>query len=146
MLRILRPIYDAIRAHGEQTYPRECCGALLGKRSKAGWYVEQCVETGNMYTDLGHNHYQISPLDLMGIERKSRELGLEIAGFYHSHPDHPAQWSQSDISEAHWIGCSYAITAVEHGKAILTKSFTLTGTTEETKQFEPETIEIVDVS
>ncbi len=63
-------------------------------------------------------------------------------GFYHSHPDHPAQWSPTDFAEAHWIGCSYVITAVEKGKAAITNSFLLTGTTEEDKKFSDQAIEI----
>ena len=53
----------------------------------------------------------------MKIQRQARGLGLDIVGFYHSHPDHPAQWSTTDFAEAHWLGCSYIITSVEQGKA-----------------------------
>jgi proteasome lid subunit RPN8/RPN11 len=67
---------------------------------------------------------------------------LDIGGFYHSHPDHPAQWSQTDFAEAHWLGCSYVITEVTNGKAATTNSFRLAGDTEENKQFEQESIEI----
>jgi proteasome lid subunit RPN8/RPN11 len=74
------------------------------------------------------------------IERDARRQGLGIAGFYHSHPDHPAQWSSTDLAEAHWLGCSYVITAVAQGKATVTNSFQLAGASEEDKRFEPETI------
>ena len=67
---------------------------------------------------------------------------MEIVGFYHSHPDHPAQWSPTDFAEAHWINCSYVITAVERGKAAITNSFLLLGTTEDDKKFHDEAIEI----
>ena len=63
-------------------------------------------------------------------------------GFYHSHPDHPAQWSQTDFAEAHWLGCSYIITSVEHGKAATTNSFLLSGTAEDDKNFKDEAIQI----
>jgi proteasome lid subunit RPN8/RPN11 len=63
-------------------------------------------------------------------------------GFYHSHPDHPAKWSQTDLTEAHWIGCSYVITSVEKGKAAITNSFLLTGTMEEDKRFEDEEVRV----
>jgi proteasome lid subunit RPN8/RPN11 len=76
------------------------------------------------------------------VQRQARGLGLDIVGFYHSHPDHPAQWSKTDFVEAHWVGCSYIITAVEKGKAATTNSFLLTGTGEEDKQFIDEPIEI----
>jgi proteasome lid subunit RPN8/RPN11 len=67
---------------------------------------------------------------------------LDIVGFYHSHPDHPAQWSQTDFAEAHWVGCSYIITEIAGGKAAITNSFLLTGTGEDDKQFNDEPVEI----
>lgn len=144
ILHLPRTIYEAIRAHGERTYPCECCGVLLGSASEAGWQVALIVEAGNTRTDSAHNRYQISPVELMKVERKAHELGLSIAGFYHSHPDHPARWSQTDFAEAHWLGCSYVIPAIENGRAAQTNSFSLTGTSEETKQFKPESISVDD--
>jgi hypothetical protein len=58
-------IYEQIRAHGERTYPDECCGALLGRSTPAGWQVEAVVETGNSRTDSPHNRFRIPPLDLV---------------------------------------------------------------------------------
>jgi proteasome lid subunit RPN8/RPN11 len=72
------------------------------------------------------------------IQREGRERGFEIVGFYHSHPDHPAQWSKTDLAEAHWIGCSYVITSVQQRTADQTNSFVLCGTDEENKRFENE--------
>ena len=63
-----------------------------------------------------HNRYNIAPEELIKIQRQARKLGLDIVGFYHSHPDHPAQWSQTDFAEAHWVGCSYVITRVDRAK------------------------------
>jgi proteasome lid subunit RPN8/RPN11 len=137
-------VYQAIRAHGEETYPHECCGALLGRSTGDGWWIEASVKAGNMRTDSAHNRYQIAPVELVKIEREARNKGLSIAGFYHSHPDHPAQWSQTDFAEAHWLGCSYVITAVAQGKAAVTNSFLLAGTTEEDKRFEQETIDVTE--
>ena len=148
VLRLSKAIYDAIRAHGEETYPHECCGALLGRPNSDGcpdgWSIEASVKAGNARTDSAHDRYQISPRELVKIERESRLRGLSIAGFYHSHPDHPAQWSQTDLAEAHWLGCSYVITAIENGKAAATNSFRLAGETEENKRFEVEPIEVKD--
>jgi proteasome lid subunit RPN8/RPN11 len=148
-LRLTRALYDAIRAHGEETYPRECCGALLGRFMAAsseagGWVVEDAVRAENTRTDSAHNRYQIAPAELVKIEREARHRGLDIAGFYHSHPDHPAQWSQTDLEEAHWLGCCYAITAVAQGKATITNSFFLAGLREEEKRFETQTIDVTD--
>jgi proteasome lid subunit RPN8/RPN11 len=143
MLRIHYADYEALRAHGEETYPNECCGVLLGKNvAGEGNHVRQIVRAGNTRTDSAHNRYNISPQELVKIQRQARGLGLDIVGFYHSHPDHPARWSTTDFAEAHWLGCSYVITAVERGKAATTNSFLLTGTTEEDKSFGDEAIEI----
>jgi proteasome lid subunit RPN8/RPN11 len=143
-LLLTKAVFEAIRVHGEETYPHECCGALLGRPGQHGWAVTDSVRAGNTRTDSAHNRYQIAPIELVRIQRSAREKGLEIAGFYHSHPDHPAQWSQTDFAEAHWLGCSYVITSVAKGKATTTNSFLLTGTTEEDKRFEQETIDVQD--
>jgi proteasome lid subunit RPN8/RPN11 len=146
VLRIAAPVYEAIRTHGEETYPHECCGALLGHQTSDGWRIESAVKAGNTRTDSAHNRYNISPLELVKIEREARKSGLSIGGFYHSHPDHPAQWSPTDFAEAHWIGCSYVITAVAQGNATVTNSFFLAGTTEEDKRFDNESIEVFEAA
>ncbi len=145
-LRLPCDVYEAIRAHGEETYPNECCGALLGRPGTEGWVVTAAIRAGNTRTDSAHNRYHIAPIELVKIEREARGRGLEIAGFYHSHPDHPAQWSATDFAEAHWLGCSYVITQVIQGKAAVTNSFLLAGATEEDKRFEQETIRVDDLS
>jgi proteasome lid subunit RPN8/RPN11 len=137
-------VHDAIRDHGEQTYPHECCGALLGVPTPEGWRVADSIMAGNTRTDSAHNRYHIAPIELVRIQRSAREKKLEIAGFYHSHPDHPAQWSATDFAEAHWLGCSYVITSVVKGKATVTNSFLLRGATEEDKRFEQQVIEVQD--
>ena len=143
VLRVPQAVYESVRAHGEETYPHECCGALLGNSVAGGsWKIVAAVRAGNTRTDSAHNRYHIAPVELVKIQREARTRGLEIAGFYHSHPDHPAQWSSTDFAEAHWLGCSYVITEVAQGKAAVTNSFLLAGTTEEDKQFVHETIEL----
>ena len=149
MLRIEYADYEALRAHGEETYPNECCGVLLGKNippegdgEAATNHVQKIVRAGNTRTDSAHNRYNIAPQELVKIQRLARGLGLDIVGFYHSHPDHPAQWSTTDFAEAHWLGCSYIITSIEKGKAATTNSFLLSGTAEDDKKFEDEAIQI----
>jgi proteasome lid subunit RPN8/RPN11 len=144
MLRIPGPVLAEIRSHGEQTYPHECCGVLLGRFEDDGSKtVTRSAPCGNTRNDSPQNRYHIDPKELIRIQREGRQRSEDIVGFYHSHPDHPAQWSPTDLAEAHWIGCSYVITSVEKGKSATTNSFVLSGTGEEDKQLLPEPTEVV---
>jgi proteasome lid subunit RPN8/RPN11 len=140
VLKINEPVYRQLREHGEETYPHECCGVLLGKALDNVNEVELAVRAGNTRTDSAHNRYHIAPQELIAIQRQARERDLDIVGFYHSHPDHPARWSSTDLNEAHWFGCSYVITSVDKGKAQQTNSFYLAGAGEDDKRFEDEEI------
>ena len=140
MLRLTAAIYEAMRTHGEETYPHECCGVLLGRSDGGVNTVEAAVRAANTRTDSAHNRYSIAPQELIKIQREGREHGWDIVGFYHSHPDHPAMWSPTDFEEAHWMGCSYVITSTDKGKSVLTNSFLLTGASEEDKKFEDEEV------
>jgi proteasome lid subunit RPN8/RPN11 len=142
MLRISRSHYDALRHHGEETYPYECCGVLLGRFDGDQRVVTSIARCGNTRDDSPHNRYNIDPRELIRIQREGRELGSDILGFYHSHPDHPAMWSATDLAEAHWLGCSYVITSVEKGNAAITNSFELSGTDEKDKRLISEKIEL----
>jgi len=156
MLKIHQSAYVSLRHHAEEAYPHECCGVLLGQfddngaearseaRSEAGpKTVSRIARCGNTRQDSPHNRYHIDPRDLIRIQREGRERGEDIVGFYHSHPDHPAEWSPTDLAEAHWFGCSYVITSVEKGVAVLTNSFELTGTDEADKKFVDEKMIVV---
>ena len=144
MLRLPQSAYASLRLHGEETYPHECCGVLLGQMDDDGVRtVTSTARAGNTRTDSAHNRYNIDPKELIRIQREGRERGEDIIGFYHSHPDHPAQWSQTDLAEAHWFSCSYVITSVEQGKAVLTNAFELTGSAENDKQLVAEKIDVV---
>jgi proteasome lid subunit RPN8/RPN11 len=136
--------YEELRSHGEETYPCECCGVLVGSPAAEGWTVIYAIRASNIRTDSPRNRYAIAPPEIVRIMREAQKDGLEIAGFYHSHPDHPAMWSQTDLAEAHWLGCSYLITGVAAGQAATSDSFILAGTSEEDKQFIPERIELID--
>jgi len=145
MLKIKKTDHASIRRHGEETYPDECCGVLLGRvdDNTGTRVVTSTARCGNTRTDSAHNRYNIDPRELVRIQREGRERGEDIIGFYHSHPDHPARWSSTDLAEAHWLGCSYVITSVEKGKAVLTNSFELTGNDESDKRLSDETVELI---
>jgi proteasome lid subunit RPN8/RPN11 len=142
MLRISQSDFNSLRKHGEETYPHECCGVLLGEMMDNERTVRRVVRCGNTRTDSPQNRYNISPQELIAAQREARESGLDIIGFYHSHPDHPARWSPTDLAEAHWLTCSYVITSVEAGLATRTNSFVLLGESEEDKRFEDELLEL----
>ena len=145
-LKLSRELYDRLRAHGEETYPHECCGILLGQARETALEVADLMRAGNTRTDSAHNRYHIDPRELIAAQREGRRLGLDIVGFYHSHPDHPAMWSATDFAEAHWFGCAYIITAVDGdkrtGQATLTNSFLLTGTGEDDKAFHQQRVDV----
>jgi len=140
MLKLSQSDHELLRRHGEETYPHECCGVLLGRMEDEARVVLTVVRCSNTRSDSPHNRYHIDPKELVRIQRQGRENGEDIVGFYHSHPDHPAQWSSTDLAEAHWIGCSYVITSVEKGSAAKTNSFELTGSGEADKKFKDEEI------
>jgi proteasome lid subunit RPN8/RPN11 len=143
MLRLSQSHYDSLRQHGEETYPHECCGVLLGQMNGDGVRTATSVaRCGNTRNDSPHNRYNIDPKELIRIQKQGRERGEEIIGFYHSHPDHPARWSSTDLAEAHWLGCSYVITSVEKGTAAVTNSFELTGSDEDHKTLQDEEIRV----
>jgi proteasome lid subunit RPN8/RPN11 len=101
-----------IRRHGEETYPHECCGALVG----AGNRVTATVALPNTTEEGPRRRFMVRPSDYRVAEQKAGELGGELLGFYHSHPDHPARPSQYDLDHA-WPTFAYIIVAVASGKS-----------------------------
>ncbi|MGC2208898.1 MAG: M67 family metallopeptidase [Candidatus Korobacteraceae bacterium] len=142
-LRIRSSDFELVRAHGEEAYPRECCGVLVGEFGDGGERtVHGVVRCGNARMDSPEKRYSIDPAELIRVQREARMGGRNIVGFYHSHPDWPARWSSTDLDEAHWTECSYVITSIEKGKAAGTSSFLLRGG-DEAKHFEEEAIEVI---
>jgi proteasome lid subunit RPN8/RPN11 len=125
-LRIDAGDLEQIRAHGEAAYPEECCGVLIGRESadRTEARVERIVAADNERSDSRHNRYVISPQALLKAQREARAGGLEIVGYYHSHPDHPARPSEFDREHA-WPGTSYVIVSIEKGKAVDCRSWRL---------------------
>jgi proteasome lid subunit RPN8/RPN11 len=96
MLILTPSLLDQLRRHGEETYPHECCGVLLGSFEGEDRRVLEVIRCGNTRDDRPQDRYHIDPRELVRIQRQGRERSLDIVGFYHSHPDHPARWSQTD--------------------------------------------------
>ena len=105
-------VATAIREHGQETYPHECCGALVGE----GERVTAVVPLPNTTEEGPRRRFLVRPKDYMLAERRASELGGQLLGFYHSHPDHPARPSQFDLDHA-WPNFAYVIVAVAQGKA-----------------------------
>ena len=118
---------EKIRAHGAETYPYECCGALLGRDSgevrgsdPAKYPVAAEREIVALYPlinrrdDSPRNRFSVTSADVMAAEKEARGHGLDVVGWYHSHPDHPARPSQYDRDHA-WPWYSYIIVSVQNG-------------------------------
>ena len=110
-------VADAIRQHGSETYPNECCGALLGVAGDAGAkQVRALLALDNRREgEAARTRFLISAEDMLQAMKQARAQGLDILGFYHSHPDHPARPSEFDREHA-WPGYSYIIVAVAGGE------------------------------
>src|SRR5580693_1315444 len=118
---------EKIRAHGAQTYPHECCGALLGRDSNAVLESDRREDSlaaareilglfplVNRRDDSPRNRFSVTAQDVLEAEKTAREQGLEVVGWYHSHPDHPAKPSDFDRDHA-WPWYSYIIVSVHAG-------------------------------
>src|ERR1700752_1860277 len=106
-LSMSEQVAQKIRAHGAETYPHECCGALLGRDSSAKEReVLLLFPLLNRRDDSPRNRFSVTPEDVMGAEKAAREQGLDVVGWYPSHPDHPARPSQYDRDHA-WPWYSY---------------------------------------
>ena len=110
-LTITAAVDRAIRAHGEETYPHECCGALIGRDRR----VTDVVALPNTTEEGPRRRFLVRPADYRQAERRASELGVELLGFYHSHPDHPARPSQYDLDHA-WPTFAYIIVSVMAGQ------------------------------
>jgi proteasome lid subunit RPN8/RPN11 len=132
---------DQVSRHGERGYPDEVCGLLLGNRQGDVKAVREVVPVDNVWEQLDEQRrrFQIAPEVLLREERRARQAGWEILGFYHSHPDHPARPSETDREFA-WPAYSYVIQSVERGKAADVASWRLR---DDRSGYEAETI-IVD--
>ena len=122
MIHIPEALVGAIRDHAQREYPHECCGALLGRVEPSAGADEMRVVVAlraaenRREADAAPRRFLITPDDYRAIEREARERALDVLGFYHSHPDHPARPSEYDREHAlPWY--SYVIVSVRDGRA-----------------------------
>ncbi|HVS16672.1 MAG TPA: Mov34/MPN/PAD-1 family protein [Thermoanaerobaculia bacterium] len=124
-LEIQPDLLEQIRRHAAEAYPEECCGVMLGEPTAAGTRVVRLVRAENTREDAARHHrYLIEPATILRCQREARAEGLDIVGYYHSHPDHPARPSDFDREHA-WPGTSYVIVAVEQGEPAALHSWKL---------------------
>ena len=125
MLKLTGEIEEKIRQAGAEAYPNECCGILFGSEEngvhtvKTLKSIDNARESGEQY-----HRFLITAEDMMAAELEARKRKLEIVGFYHSHPDHPAQ--PSDYDRDHALPFySYIILRVAQGRPELMTSWRL---------------------
>ena len=138
-LRLRAQHTEQIHAHLCRAYPEEGCGVLLGREAGEWREVERVVGFENQREDSRGNRYLIAPEQFLEAEHEARGEGLEVVGFFHSHPDHPAAPSAFDLEHA-WPYYSYLIVSVERGAAGETRAWRLA---DDRSRFEPETLELV---
>ncbi|MBA3554621.1 MAG: M67 family metallopeptidase [Gemmatimonadales bacterium] len=138
-LRLPETLLEEIRRHGAAAYPAECCGALAGRMdADGGKDVLRLAPAINRRTDDPHR-YLIASDDLRRLESELQAEGLEIVGYYHSHPDHPPRPSAFDTEHA-WPWYSYLIVRIDRGAAADAASWVLD---DERPLMHPESLEVL---
>lgn len=139
-LKISQSDFDTIECEGQRTFPEECCGFILGKKDGDDRNVTKLLSADNMREDEArHNRFSISPQDYMKGDKAARAEGLDILGFYHSHPNAPARPSQFDLDHA-WPWYSYVIVSIMDGEP---KNMTSWIMDDDRSKFSEETINVV---
>ena len=125
-LEISLELLDQIHAHGEEAYPGEGAGFMLGTANKNSRVVIAILKLPNAREESArHNRYLLTPQSVLRSEQEAAKLGLDVIGVFHSHPDHPNQPSEFDREWAMpWF--SYIITRVQSGRAAGSRSWRLT--------------------
>ena len=119
-MRIAAAALQAIRDHGQEGYPHEICGIMLGPRGRAE--VTETRRVRNIVVERARDRYELDPLEHIRAQREADDSGLDIVGYYHSHPDHPAHPSVFD-SDRSWAGYVYVIVSVREGSAVDLNAF-----------------------
>ena len=136
-LKIPAELMQKIEAHGVETFPYECCGALLGRDDDGGRVVAALFALSNRRQDSPRNRFEITPEDVMLAERTAHDKKLDLIGWYHSHPNAPARPSEFDREQA-WPWYSYIIVSIRDGSA---KEMTSWRLEDDRTAYDPEAIE-----
>jgi proteasome lid subunit RPN8/RPN11 len=132
-------IRQQIEAEGVAAYPNECCGILIGRDTDGGRIVERIVAMPNVFDPAERYHrFTIDPMALARADEEAAAQGKAVLGFYHSHPDHPAQPSEYDRTHVPpWSYYSHIIVAIAKGKPAAMTCWVFNETSE---QFDPQPI------
>jgi proteasome lid subunit RPN8/RPN11 len=115
MIRIEAAPWASMRAHAQQTYPNECCGAMLGSAADGVKQVREILPLENAFEGAQAARYELRPEDLLAADRAARERRMELIGIYHSHPDCDAYFSQTDLKNScPWY--SFVVLSIRHGE------------------------------
>lgn len=115
-MRTTKSVLTAIRSHGADAYPEEGCGFLLGTVTASGKnHVETIRRAVNRQPEQRTRRYQLTADDYRVADEAAQKQGLDVVGIYHSHPDHPARPSKTDLEEATFPGYTYVIISVRDG-------------------------------
>jgi proteasome lid subunit RPN8/RPN11 len=136
-LKIPAELMQKIEAHGVETFPYECCGALLGRDDDGGRVVTALFALSNRRQDSPRNRFEITPEDVMLAERTAHDKKLDLIGWYHSHPNAPARPSEFDREHA-WPWYSYIIVSIRDGSP---KEMTSWRLEDDRTAYDPEAIE-----
>jgi proteasome lid subunit RPN8/RPN11 len=124
-IRLSPTVNEAIRRHAASIYPYECCGAMIGSEQDGVVDVVDVRQLVNVTDEGPRRRFLVSAEDYRQSEAYARRVGADLVGFYHSHPDHPAEPSQYDLDHA-WPNFSYVIVSVRAGKPEDLRSWRLT--------------------
>ena len=107
-VHVARAVLGDVLPRAAAGFPNEVCGLLLGSKDASSWRVEQATQGGNLVVDRQHDRYQLDPAHYLEADKLARQLGLDIVGVWHTHPDHPPEPSVTDREHA-WQGFVYWI-------------------------------------
>ncbi len=136
-MKISQAAFEAIQAHGAEGYPSEICGIMVGPSGERR--ATEAKRARNIIVERARDRYEIDPRDHIRIQRETDSAGLDIVGYYHSHPDPPAQASRFDTERA-WAGYVYVIVSVANGKPVDANAFVADA---DGGPFRPEPLEVV---
>ena len=122
MIEISPEAWDLMVNHAQKCYPNECCGILIGNETDGIRRATIAVACRNAYEGEQKDRFLIDPRDQIAAERQSRELGAGVLGFFHSHPDEGAYFSQTDLKN-HWPFYSNIVMSVRAGAFADAKCF-----------------------